>query len=163
AFAVLVIASPDILFQWGFQLSFGATVGILLWSAPAAERIAKLFPDPSSRAAVLVSNGFGTTIAAQLSVAPLLAWHFGRVPGVGAQGNVSCRQGEIGALDVGQGTAVLVRAGGHAVLLDGGPPGAGIMRQLGALGVRRIDLAVASHPHRDHVEGFVDVLGHIPV
>src|SRR5439155_4607438 len=51
----------------------------------------------------------------------------------------------------------------HAVLLDGGPPGAGIMRQLGALGVRRIDLAVASHPHRDHVEGFVDVLGHIPV
>jgi competence protein ComEC len=67
------------------------------------------------------------------------------------------------ALDVGQGTSVLVRSHGHAVLLDGGPPGAGIVAKLRSLGVKRVDVAVASHPHRDHVEGFVDVLGHIPV
>src|SRR5207244_7015989 len=28
------------------------------------------------------------TVAAQLSVAPLLAWHFGRIPGVGAAANL---------------------------------------------------------------------------
>jgi competence protein ComEC len=77
--------------------------------------------------------------------------------------SVSCPQGEVRALDVGMGTSVLVREGGHAVLLDGGPPGAGLLQQLRSLGVRRIDVAVASHPHRDHVEGFVDILGHMPV
>lgn len=267
AFVALVLVSPEILFAPGFQLSFGATLGIIVWGTPLSERLARAFPDSETRLARAISSGFGTTIAAQLAVAPLLAWHFGRIPGIGGFANLiaiplggtvmvggmltlsaaslvpflgwapatmrllleailwsarafsripaaslsmnvavaltvtsgaaaavassrrvraiavamcvvgaaiaaggsladehsSCRGGEVRALDVGQGTAVLVRAGDHSVLLDGGPRDGGVVSQLAAIGVKRLDVAVVSHPHADHVEGFVDVLERMEV
>lgn len=66
--------------------------------------------------------------------------------------------------DVGQGDAALVRSpGGAAVLIDGGPDQLEVARELAALGVRRLDLVVASHAHADHVAGLPAVLSRFPV
>jgi competence protein ComEC len=78
-------------------------------------------------------------------------------------------------LDVGQGDSILVRSpAGRDVLIDaGGEVGAersgwdiGRMRVVPALrraGVRRLDVAVLSHPHEDHVGGLPAVIENIAV
>ncbi|MGH2712112.1 MAG: ComEC/Rec2 family competence protein [Actinomycetota bacterium] len=67
-------------------------------------------------------------------------------------------------LDVGQGDAALVRSpGGATVLVDAGPDEQDLAVDLARLGVRRIDLAVATHAHADHVAGFPAVLARFPV
>jgi competence protein ComEC len=66
-------------------------------------------------------------------------------------------QPEVRVLDVGQGTAVLVRTPGHrAALFDGGPAGCDLAGQLHSLGVGRLDLVVISHPHADHFAGLME-------
>ncbi len=67
-------------------------------------------------------------------------------------------------LDVGQGDAALVTSpGGAAVLIDAGPDETQVATDLSALGVKRLDIAIATHPHADHVEGFPEVFARIPV
>lgn len=70
-------------------------------------------------------------------------------------------------LDVGQGDSVLIRLPrGVAVLIDGGGTPFSdfdvgeriVLRALRALGVRRLDAVVATHPDTDHIEGLVTVL-----
>jgi competence protein ComEC len=66
--------------------------------------------------------------------------------------------------DVGQGDAALVRsARGATVLVDGGPDQQEVARKLAALGVRRLDLLVATHPHADHIGGLPAVLARFRV
>lgn len=64
-------------------------------------------------------------------------------------------------LDVGQGDATLIESpSGMQVLIDAGPDGS-VMRELAAVLPffdRDIDMIVATHPDKDHVGGFVDVL-----
>jgi competence protein ComEC len=61
--------------------------------------------------------------------------------------------------DVGQGDAALIRSpGGAVILIDGGPDPYLVARKLASLGVRRLDLMVATHPHADHVAGLPAVL-----
>lgn len=56
--------------------------------------------------------------------------------------------------DVGQGDAALLRSPrGAVVLVDGGPQLEQVATKLAALGVRRIDVMIATHPHADHVAG----------
>jgi competence protein ComEC len=67
-------------------------------------------------------------------------------------------------LDVGQGDAALVTSpGGAAVLIDAGPDDVQVATELSALGVKRLDVAVATHPHADHMAGFPSVFARIPV
>ena len=70
-------------------------------------------------------------------------------------------------LPVGQGDAILIRDElGHAVLIDAGgsatgdfDPGARVVRPaLLSLGVRRLDVLVASHSDLDHIGGMVEVI-----
>ena len=56
-------------------------------------------------------------------------------------------------LDVGQGDAILLEVPEGSVLVDQGPPEGHVDDQLRKLGVRRISLAVLTHPQRDHVGG----------
>lgn len=62
-------------------------------------------------------------------------------------------------LDVGEGDAVLIQtASGETVLVDGGSDPARLLAQVGCrlpFWHRRIDLAVLTHPHLDHLLGLV--------
>jgi competence protein ComEC len=79
-----------------------------------------------------------------------------------AAGPVAPAHPEAVFLDVGQGDGVLLR-GGATVLIDGGPD-AGVLREaLARYGVRRIDLAILSHPHADHYTALVAALEELPV
>ena len=65
---------------------------------------------------------------------------------------------------VGQGDAALIRSpGGATILIDGGPDPDLVAAKLAALGVRRLDLVVATHAHADHVVGLPAVLARFQV
>ncbi len=78
AAALLLAALPGMLFDLGFQLSAGATLGILLLARPIQEwlspRLARALPE---RAAVWLSAGLAVTLAAQALVEPLSLHAFG--------------------------------------------------------------------------------------
>lgn len=76
-----------------------------------------------------------------LAVVAALAWP-------GSTGSL-----EIHFIDVGQGSAVLLRTADAAVLVDAGEQGE-TAAYLAQLGVHRLDLAVATHAHADHIGGF---------
>ncbi len=64
---------------------------------------------------------------------------------------------DVHMLDVRQGDSLLARsAAGETLLVDGGPDGRALLRELAAVlprGSRHIDLVVATHPQLDHVGG----------
>ena len=49
------------------------------------------------------------------------------------------------------------------MLIDGGPDEEQVATELAALGVKRLDVVVASHPHADHVVGLPTVLARFQV
>jgi competence protein ComEC len=66
--------------------------------------------------------------------------------------------------NVGQGDAALIRSpAGATILIDGGPDPDLVAAKLASLGVRRLDLMVATHAHADHVVGLPEVLARFPV
>ena len=74
-------------------------------------------------------------------------------------------------LDVGQGDGILISfPNGKHMLVDGGIAGFGedagervVLPALRHLGISRIDVVVASHPHADHVGGLVTVMQKVDV
>ncbi|HET7053118.1 MAG TPA: ComEC/Rec2 family competence protein [Solirubrobacterales bacterium] len=70
----------------------------------------------------------------------------------------------ISVLDVGQGDAILLQPrAAPAVLVDGGPPGGGIVAELRAAGVGRLGAAIVTHDQSDHAGGIRELLGELPV
>ncbi|MGE5123384.1 MAG: ComEC/Rec2 family competence protein, partial [Acidobacteriaceae bacterium] len=82
--AVMAVITPTVLWDVSFQLSFAATLGILLYAEPMTDwfiRIAAKFM-PSDRAEKLsgpVGEYFLITLAAQLTTLPLMAYYFKRI------------------------------------------------------------------------------------
>ncbi len=68
-------------------------------------------------------------------------------------------------LDVGQGDSTLFVVDGKTILIDAGEADMGdrVVSDLRKLGVTRIDLLVATHPHSDHIGGMQKVLAAFPV
>lgn len=62
-------------------------------------------------------------------------------------------------LDVGQGLAVLLEAGGRYALYDTGPDSAGFVDTLLARGIDTLEWVLVSHNHRDHAGGFMEIGG----
>ena len=68
-------------------------------------------------------------------------------------------------LDVGQGDSTLFVVDGKTILIDAGEVDMGdrVVSDLRKLGVTRIDLLVATHPHSDHIGGMQTVPAAFPV
>lgn len=68
---------------------------------------------------------------------------------------------EIHFLDVGQGDSTLIISNEKTVLIDAGTTFAGqavVVPYLKNLGIDRIDVLIATHPHSDHIGGLIPVL-----
>ena len=82
--ALMALANPDILWDVGFQLSFMATLGLVLYAAPLTEAFLRLASRRlSSSAAQRLSGPVGEyvllTFAAQITTLPVIAYHFNRI------------------------------------------------------------------------------------
>ncbi len=82
--AVMALANPNVLWDVGFQLSFMATLGLILYATPLQEgfiRLAsrRLSPQAARRLAGPVSEYLLLTLAAQLTTLPVILYHFQRL------------------------------------------------------------------------------------
>jgi len=70
----------------------------------------------------------------------------------------------VSVLDIGQGDAILLQPRrAPAVLVDGGPPGDGLVAKLHAAGVDRLGAAIVTHDQSDHAGGIQELLGAMSV
>ena len=99
-------------------------------------------------------------LAAAVAIVALVAVGWKLVPDRPAPPPTGLR---VSFLDVGQGDSILVQTPQAAMLVDQGPPEAGLAAQLRGLGVRHLALLVLTHPQRDHIGGAADVLDHVRV
>lgn len=67
---------------------------------------------------------------------------------------------EVHSIDVGQGDSTLIRLEDKTVLIDAGTTmsESDLKAYLDYLGIRRIDLFIATHPHEDHIGGAAMIL-----
>ncbi len=66
-------------------------------------------------------------------------------------------------IDVGQGDSIFIETPEQNILIDGGNRGDTVVHYLQALGVRKLDLVVGTHPHADHIGGLINVMENIEV
>jgi competence protein ComEC len=82
--ALMALANPNLLWDVGFQLSFMATLGLVLYATPFSEafvRLAsrRLSSSTAQRLAGPVGEYVLITLAAQVTTLPLIAYHFSRI------------------------------------------------------------------------------------
>jgi competence protein ComEC len=75
--AVLTFLAPRSLFDLSFQLSFLATLGLLLLSEPLHHGLGQVLPKGLRNG--FVQEGLSTTLAAQIATLPVLVYNFGQI------------------------------------------------------------------------------------
>lgn len=121
-----------------------ASPGSGFFAAPPAVALAAGFGVALLAIAVLRGRVRAAAIAAALTIPTIAALYLGTRTPSGTH---------LTMLDVGQGDAILLRAGGKTLLVDGGPRPLNLLPQLADRGVHRIDVVVLSHVHPDHCGG----------
>ena len=81
---LMTIIDPLALWDVGFQISFAATLGLILFSSWFIERFhgalgGRLAGDTAPAPLGALSDGLAATLAAQVLVTPVLLFHFGRI------------------------------------------------------------------------------------
>jgi len=81
---LMMLINPNIPWDIGFQLSLGATLGLVLYAQPLEEkciqRMTKWVPEESAQKIIgPLSEFFLFTLAAQLMTLPIVAYHFGGI------------------------------------------------------------------------------------
>ncbi|MFL5895812.1 MAG: ComEC/Rec2 family competence protein [Thermoleophilaceae bacterium] len=138
--------------------------GVAAAYATLATAVALLRRGPASRAGDLLDAWRAVPARSRRAAVVLAAALAAGAASASALAPVAPRRLTIDYLDVGQGDATLIRdAAGAAVLFDGGPPEARVDRLLHRIGVRRLDLVVATHQSRDHHGGLLQVVRRFPV
>jgi competence protein ComEC len=135
-------------------VSIGGTGLVLTYAGIAAVTLLCMYLAQIGRlGTALRASGFACAVLLLPFVLPAEG------PGAGAPAGL-----RVEVLDVGQGDAILLRpAGAPAVLVDGGPPGAGLARKLEEAGVESLGAAVVTHPQSDHMGGVEELLGDVPI
>jgi competence protein ComEC len=82
--AVMCAFNPFTPWDVGFQLSFFATLGLILYAEPFHQWAIRLIsrftlPETAKKIAAPVAEYILFTLAAQLTTLPIMAWHFGRI------------------------------------------------------------------------------------
>lgn len=105
--------------------------------------------------------GWALSLVAIVVVGSLLAWR----GGIGGQAAALPVSGlRVSVLDVGQGDAILLQqAAAPPVLVDGGPPGDGLLGKLRDAGVDSLGAAILTHEQSDHAGGIEELLRGLPV
>lgn len=117
--------------EWWLPAAWAA-LGALLW-----------LRWPTPRRAARVRAGMGIALAAAVAFSLL------------ARPPLGCVQ----VLDIGQGDAILIRDGPHAVLVDTGPDPVVLRQALARAGVSELDGLVLTHAHEDHTGGLDGLAG----
>ncbi len=84
---IMGVVHPYILWDVSFQLSFAATLGLLLYAQPMQAAVSTflaryLAPDNVEKFVAPISEYFLLTFAAQLTTLPIIIYHFGRLSAV---------------------------------------------------------------------------------
>ncbi|HQV63291.1 MAG TPA: ComEC/Rec2 family competence protein [Anaerolineales bacterium] len=80
---VMAIINPLVLWDVGFQLSFFATLGLILYAEPfsnfTGNLISKITKTENSKLTQIINDNVILTFAAQLTTIPIMAYHFKRI------------------------------------------------------------------------------------
>lgn len=82
--AIMCAVNPFTPWDVGFQLSFFATLGLILYAEPFHQWAVRLIgrftlPETAKKIAAPIAEYVLFTLAAQLTTLPIMAWHFGRI------------------------------------------------------------------------------------
>ena len=81
---VMALINPNVLWDVGFQLSFAATLGMILYAGPFQDwfnrLLARRLPGETARKVAGLAGAYVLfTLAAQLTTLPIMAYQFGRI------------------------------------------------------------------------------------
>lgn len=80
---IMAIANPMVVWDVGFQLSFFATLGLILYAEPfsnfTGNVISKFSKQDNSRLTQIINDNIILTFAAQLTTIPIMAYHFKQI------------------------------------------------------------------------------------
>jgi competence protein ComEC len=155
----------------GLLASYAALAAGLLVAAPLSRRVRidaarrRTAGGPKARVGSLGRRWIARAAVPSLVLAAVALVLAGAgAPDGSGEASAPPRGLRVSVLDVGQGDAILLQpAGAPAVLVDVGPPGAGLVEQVRRAGVERLGAALVTHDQSDHAGGLAELLTALPV